>query len=108
MGVAAVLAKAIGLLSEVEWLPTLRAAPAPPRAARRAPSASRSRRSGPRRTPRPSSGRVLKGPWGGSSVEKDQAEFDALLDKISASGMASLTPAEVRRLHALRDKLRGR
>ncbi len=97
LGVAAVLAKAIGLLSEVEWLPTLRL-PRPHRRPR-APRAKRSRA--------PKGRTVVPGPWG-SSAEKDQAEFDALLDKISASGMASLTPGEVRRLHALRDKLRGR
>jgi len=102
----ALLAKAIGLLDEVEWLPTLRLG-----RRTRAPRPARSTGSGGRRPGRKagrtaSGPKVVKGPWG-SSTEKDQAEFDALLDKISATGMASLTPAEVRRLHALRDKLRG-
>ena len=98
--VAALLAKSIGLLDEVEWLPTLRGPKRRPKPAKPARPPRQSRR-------RPSSGgSVVAGPWT-SPADKDQAEFDALLDKINESGMASLSEREVRRLHALRDKLRG-
>lgn len=95
--VVALLAKAIGLLDDVEWLPTLRGPKRRPKAAK--PARQPRRRSG--------GGSVVAGPWT-TPADKDQAEFDALLDKINESGMASLSEREVRRLHALRDKLRGR
>ncbi len=98
--IAALLARSIGLLAEVEWLPILRGP-------RRGPK----RQKPPRPTKRPKrrssdSGSVVAGPWT-TAADKDQAEFDALLDKINEAGMASLSEREVRRLHALRDKLRG-
>ena len=96
--VAAVMAKSVGLLQEQTWLPgvTLH---------RR----SRSRRS--RRSGRPSGPTVVPGPWQpppAPPVSRDQAALDALLDKISASGMDSLTDAEREQLLVLRDRLRKR
>jgi hypothetical protein len=41
-------------------------------------------------------------------VSRDQAALDALLDKISASGMDSLTDGEREQLMILRDRLRRR
>ena len=52
-----------------------------------------------------------QGPWQPpepAPVSRDQAELDALLDKISASGMDSLTDHEREQLLVLRDRLRRR
>ncbi len=84
---------------------------------------TRSRRSKPARratssgSSRSSGQRVVEGPWttapppppppAGPSPA-DQAELDALLDKISASGMDSLTGDEKRRLNDLSKRLRNR
>lgn len=75
--------------------------------------ASKSRRKG-----RKGSGqRVVEGPWKQSPAPKppvaqpspaDQAELDALLDKIGAQGMESLTGAEKKRLNDLSKRLRNR
>jgi hypothetical protein len=54
---------------------------------------------------------VVQGPWQPSEtppVSRDQAALDALLDKISASGMDSLTDGEREQLMILRDRLRRR
>jgi hypothetical protein len=53
----------------------------------------------------------VQGPWqpsASSPVSRDQAALDALLDKISASGMDSLTDDEREQLLILRDRLRRR
>ena len=51
---------------------------------------------------------VVAGPWAGSGTRTaDQSELDDLLDKISASGMDSLTRAEKQRLNELSKRLRG-
>ena len=42
------------------------------------------------------------------AVDRDQAELDALLDKISADGMDGLTADEKRRLNELSKRLRNR
>lgn len=85
---------------------------------KRAPSGGRS--SGSRSAPpRPAAGRgggsVVEGPWSApppparpsADARVAQAELDALLDKISSSGLDSLTPAEKRRLNELSKQLRG-
>ncbi|MET0325358.1 MAG: DUF6576 domain-containing protein, partial [Ilumatobacteraceae bacterium] len=71
-------------------------------------------------------GEVVAGPWSASSrtgpsrsttlpqppapasSEHDQAELDALLDKISANGMDGLSADEKRRLNELSKRLRNR
>ena len=56
-------------------------------------------------------GTVVAGPWNPTPtppVSRDQAELDALLDKISATGMDSLTDQERQHLLVLRDRLRRR
>jgi hypothetical protein len=60
----------------------------------------------PKRSRRPA---VVAGPWAGteSSVSSDQSELDNLLDKISASGIDSLSKAEKERLNQLSKRLRG-
>jgi membrane associated rhomboid family serine protease len=57
---------------------------------------------------RQDSGSVVQGPWAGvGSSSADQFELDALLDKISALGMDSLTREEKQRLNELSKRLRG-
>ena len=52
---------------------------------------------------------VITGPWGapGGQSSTDQIELDMLLDKISATGMASLSRQEKQRLNELSKRLRG-
>jgi hypothetical protein len=79
---------------------------------RRVPRLSIHRKPKPKRPKRSSSGpTVVQGPWqptGAAPVSRDQAALDALLDKISASGMDSLTDHEREQLMVLRDRLRRR
>jgi len=90
-----VIARSLGLMSEWRGVPTVRI--------RRTPRAKRPKRgSGPT---------VVQGPWQPSEpppVSRDQAALDALLDKISAGGMDSLTDQEREQLMVLRDRLRRR
>lgn len=78
----------------------------------RVPRISFHRRARAPRKKRSSSGpTVVQGPWQPTStppVSRDQAALDALLDKISASGMDSLTDSEREQLMILRDRLRRR
>jgi hypothetical protein len=92
----AIIARSMGLMSEWRGVPRVRA--------RRTPKPKRQRRtsSGPT---------VVRGPWQAPDappVSRDQAALDALLDKISASGMDSLTDKEREELMVLRDRLRRR
>jgi hypothetical protein len=93
----ALIARAFGLMGEWHFVPRL--------SFRRRPKAK------PQRQKRPSGPTVVQGPWQPSPtppVSRDQAALDALLDKISASGMASLTDDEREQLMVLRDRLRRR
>jgi hypothetical protein len=95
----ALVAKSLGLLSEVRQVPRLRG----PARARR-PKRSRGGPTGGPNT-------VVAGPWQPREVppvSRDQAALDALLDKISAGGMDSLTEHEREQLMVLRDRLRRR
>ena len=92
----AVIARSMGLMSEWRGVPQLRV--------RRTPRPKRQRRA-------PSGPTVVQGPWQppeGPPVSRDQAALDALLDKISATGMDSLTDQEREQLMILRDRLRRR
>ncbi len=63
------------------------------------------------RSQRPAGPTVVQGPWQPPMtppVSRDQAALDALLDKISESGMESLTDGEREQLMILRDRLRRR
>ena len=97
LALTAVIARSLGLMAELTWVPNL--------AIRRKPKKpKRSRRT---RGRAPSS----TGPWQPPPtppVSRDQAELDALLDKISATGMDSLTDQEREQLLVLRDRLRRR
>jgi Family of unknown function (DUF6576) len=90
----ALVAKGLGLLSEWNAVPRLAV-----------------RRKRPKKQKRASGPTVVQGPWQPSQsapVSRDQAALDALLDKISASGMDSLTDQERDQLLVLRDRLRRR
>lgn len=88
--VGALAGRAVGLLENYKWIP-------------RVGMPHRTKR--PKRSRRPA---VVAGPWGGTpSVSSDQSELDDLLDKISASGMDSLSRSEKQRLNELSKRLRG-
>lgn len=91
----AVIAHSLGLLSEWRHVPRVRL--------HRSPR--------PRRQKRTAGPTVVQGPWQPPEpppVSRDQAALDALLDKISATGMDSLTDGEREQLLVLRDRLRRR
>jgi hypothetical protein len=98
---AAVIARSLGLLAELTWVPRIAMK-------RRSRPAKRTRRSGPAPA---GGGTVVTGPWQpppSPPVSRDQAALDDLLDKISASGLDSLTDGEREQLLVLRDRLRRR
>jgi len=89
--VGALAGRSVGMLDNYKWIPKISM---PHRGPKR-----------PKRSRRPA---VVSGPWGGSSsVSNDQSELDDLLDKISASGMDSLSRSEKQRLNELSKRLRG-
>jgi hypothetical protein len=47
---------------------------------------------------------VITGPW--ANVSKDQAELDALLDKVSQHGIGALTEKDRQRITELRERIR--
>lgn len=86
---AAVLARMVGLLASYDVAPWIRARPG-------------------RTKPRKGSSNVRYGPWDGSTIPQHETdELDALLDKIAAGGLSSLTQRERRRLDDLRKRRRG-
>ncbi len=89
---AALAARAFGVLASYAWIPNL---------------SFKSRRQ--KRSRSRAGQTVVAGPWTGSSAPnpRDQFELDALLDKISASGIDSLARGEKARLNELSKKLRG-
>lgn len=98
--VSAICAKFAGLLSQYTFIPGRMITGSP-----RVRTPKSSRRSG--RTPQGPT--VVQGPW--STYEppaREDAEMDALLDKIMASGLDSLTPKERKRLEELRQQRRAR
>jgi hypothetical protein len=63
----------------------------------------------PARSAQRTSPSVVTGPWGGPPTNAaDQHELDALLDKISAQGIDSLSKGEKQRLNELSKRLRER
>jgi membrane associated rhomboid family serine protease len=88
--VGALAARGVGMLDAYPWIPKV---------------SMPHRRREPRRSRRPA---VVTGPWAGSNtVSAAQSELDELLDKISATGMNSLSKAEKERLNELSKRLRG-
>jgi membrane associated rhomboid family serine protease len=98
-----------GFAEKLGWIPSLGGSkPHPPR---RGPAPKRP--TGKKSAPARGSGRVVEGPWSAptppmSSAEAAaaHAELDTLLDKISATGLDSLTSDEKRRLNELSKRLR--
>ncbi|MEO7370607.1 MAG: rhomboid family intramembrane serine protease [Ilumatobacteraceae bacterium] len=88
--VGALAARAVGMLEGFPWIPKIGVP---------------HRRREPKRSRRPA---VVAGPWAGANnLVSDQNELDNLLDKISATGMNSLSKSEKERLNALSKRLRG-
>ena len=88
--VGALAARSVGMLEGFAWIPKI---------------GMPHRRRGPKRSRRPA---VVAGPWAGTNTySQDQSELDDLLDKISATGMSSLSKAEKERLNELSKRLRG-
>jgi membrane associated rhomboid family serine protease len=88
--VGAFAARAVGMLENFPWIPKI---------------SMPHRRRQPKQSRRPA---VVAGPWAGSStVSAAQSELDELLDKISATGINSLSKAEKERLNELSKRLRG-
>lgn len=98
------IGRAIGLLGNYPWIPRL---PLPAGlSGQRKVTISRRSKDAPRRNHR---GEVISGPWAPeppSTNASDQVELDGLLDKISASGLESLSKKEKQRLNELSKKLR--
>jgi membrane associated rhomboid family serine protease len=109
--IAALAARAVGMLSAYPWIPRI---PLPD-------ALTGTRSSGPRRSARGKvrgkgggKQRVVEGPWSAPppparpspDTAAAQTELDALLDKISASGLESLSADEKRRLNELSKRLR--
>jgi hypothetical protein len=93
----AMIARSLGLMSEWSQVPRVSWH-------RRSRASKRQRQSSAGPT-------VVQGPWQPPEpppVSRDQAEFDALLDKISATGMDSLSDREREQLLVLRERLRRR
>lgn len=105
--IGALMGRAVGLLNAYDFIPRI-PLPASLSGQRRKPVTRQSSGS-PVRNHR---GKVLDGPWSPPTANPsdqriaDQGELDALLDKISATGLDSLTGAEKKRLNELSKKLR--
>ena len=88
--VGALAARGVGMLEGFPWIPKI---------------SMPHRRRRPKQSRRPA---VVTGPWAGTTtVSAAQSELDELLDKISATGMNSLSKAEKERLNELSKRLRG-
>ena len=111
LATAAITGRSMGLMSTVHWVPKV---PLPD-------SLSGTTSSGPRRSARGkvrgkgTQRQVVRGPWQAPpppprattpDTSAAQAELDALLDKIHAHGLESLTADEKRRLNDLSKRLR--
>jgi hypothetical protein len=113
---AAVTARSMGLASSLPWIPAIPIG-------RSGSGGGRKRRSSRRRGG--GGGEVVTGPWPSSrpgparssglpqppppsAYTAEQAELDALLDKISETGMDGLTSDEKRRLNELSKRMRNR
>ena len=116
LAVAAITARTMGLLGNYPWVP---AVPIGGRGQSRRAKRSRSTQTRSRRS---GGGDVVAGPWTGSrggptgtlpqppppsQAATDQAELDAILDKISQFGMDGLSGAEKTRLNELSKRMRG-
>jgi membrane associated rhomboid family serine protease len=95
---AAIIAKFAGLLEGYAFVPGHTYTPG---------QRKRKRKAAPRASTRPSN--VVQGPWlGPEPPAREDEEMDALLDKIMAHGLDSLTGRERKRLEELRQQRRAR
>lgn len=93
-------ARQCGMVESLHWIPRVGGG-------HHKKSSSSSRPKRDRRAPASASS-VVTGPWGTpASSSTDQIELDMLLDKISATGMDSLSRQEKQRLNELSKRLRG-
>jgi len=101
----AILAKSLGILQDYRQIPAVpnRFNPGTRRPRRTRPAKGRGRGRSHRHSSGPT---VVTGPW--EHVSKDQAELDALLDKVSQHGIAALTDADRERMMVLRERIRKR
>jgi membrane associated rhomboid family serine protease len=109
---AALTARSMGLAQSLPWIPKI-PWPGTGGGSRRRRPASRGGGdvvAGPWTSPRsgPTRGAPLPQPPPPTASDRDQAELDMLLDKISANGMDGLTADEKRRLNELSKRLRNR
>lgn len=114
IAVALVAARSLGLATG--WpIPHLPIGSGPRRAAGGRGRRPSGRHAAPQRPLPGRGGSVVDGPWSAppppprpsADLKAAQAELDALLDKISGSGLDSLTASEKRRLNELSKQLRG-
>jgi hypothetical protein len=122
LAVAAITARSMGLLGNYPWVPAVPVGGRGTRSSRRSKSTSKSK--APRSRRGGSGGDVVAGPWTtagrsgpagplpqpppSAQAAADQAELDALLDKISEAGMDGLSSAEKDRLNELSKRMRHR
>ena len=101
IAVGLVGARQCGMVEVLHWIPRVGGGHK-----RKPVSSGRPKRS--KQVPQSASS-VVTGPWGTPSGQSstDQIELDMLLDKISATGMASLSRQEKQRLNELSKRLRG-
>jgi hypothetical protein len=108
LATAGLAARSFGLATQLPWIPKL---PMPGAGVERSSSPKR-KRSGGTTTKARARQTVVEGPWAAPSTTPSpdaaaaQAELDILLDKISASGLDSLSSDEKRRLNELSKRLR--
>jgi len=101
---AAIIAKMAGLLSRYAFVPGSRITPK-----QRTVGQQRKRHRRPEPRSNPGGGTVVQGPWlGPEPPAREDEEMDALLDKIMAHGLDSLTGRERKRLEELRQQRRAR
>lgn len=112
IAVACFAARQRGMVERLSFLPRLAVfsggARVPSASSRRTRPPARGRKV---RGGRRGAGEVVEGPWGGPPAglsPLEQAELDVLLDKVSATGVASLTAEEQSRLQGLSRRLRER
>lgn len=107
VAVALIMVRQWGYVRRLTIIPKVGGATGKP--ARRAPA----QRRGPERRPANQRGSVVEGPWSAPTPSRPsadaaaaQVELDELLDKISATGLDSLSTDEKRRLNELSKRLR--
>jgi hypothetical protein len=116
--VAGLLARSLGLLRNLPWIPVIPLGPLSGTPRQRKPKRPRKPGrgggdvvAGPWSAPRPGptgSAPLPQPPVSAADVAADQAELDELLDKISESGMDGLTTSEKQRLNELSKRMRNR